>query len=71
MNSQHGEKDWRSLAEQTSKETDSAKLAALVAELCRVLDGEHEKCVQRGRQGPVVSLAIETAPRLHSEPQLF
>ena len=32
--------DWRSIAEQASTEMDSGKLATLVAELCRVLDGD-------------------------------
>ena len=32
--------DWRSIAEQASTEMDSGKLAILVAELCRVLDGD-------------------------------
>ena len=36
-------KDWRSLAEETSKEMNSVKLATLVAELCRALDREHKK----------------------------
>jgi hypothetical protein len=31
------------LAEQASKEMDSAKLTALIAELCRALDNEHEE----------------------------
>jgi hypothetical protein len=69
MNSQRGERDWRSLAEQTSKETDSAKLAVLVAELCRLLDGEHEKCVRR-RQGLVVSLSTDAASGPYREPHL-
>ena len=39
-------KNWLSLAEETNNEIDAAKLALLVAELCRALDAEHEKRVQ-------------------------
>jgi hypothetical protein len=42
----HFAKDWLSLAEETSNEMNAAKLAVLVAELCRALDAEHEKRVQ-------------------------
>ena len=35
--------DWRDLAEQTSKEMDSAKLMALVAKLCQAIDGERQE----------------------------
>jgi hypothetical protein len=60
MNSQPGKRDWRFLAEQTCRETDSAKLAMLVGELCRALDGEHEKSVQRLRQRPAAGLSRTT-----------
>ena len=33
-----GDGDWRSIAEQASKETDPAKLMNLVSQLCRALD---------------------------------
>jgi hypothetical protein len=35
-----GDGDWLSIAEQTSKEMDPAKLMILVGELCRALEGE-------------------------------
>jgi len=34
--------DWRCIAEQASKEMDSAKLMVLIGKLCRALDGEHK-----------------------------
>jgi hypothetical protein len=49
--------DWRLLAEQTSNEMDSARLAILVAEPCRLLDDEHDKKAQRLHGGPVAKLA--------------
>jgi hypothetical protein len=48
-----GEGDWRSIAEQASKETDPAKLMTLVEKLCCALDGERRpevsvgNCIQR------------------------
>jgi hypothetical protein len=39
-------KSWLSLAEEASHETNSAKLAFLVTELCRALDAEHEREVR-------------------------
>jgi hypothetical protein len=38
-----GEGDWRSIAEQASKETDPAKLMTLVEKLCCALDGERRQ----------------------------
>jgi hypothetical protein len=38
-----GDEDWRSIAEQTSKEMDSAKLTILVEKLCRALEGERRE----------------------------
>lgn len=38
-----GEGDWRSIAEQASKETDPAKLTTLVEKLCCALDGERRR----------------------------
>jgi hypothetical protein len=38
-----GEGDWRSIAEQASKETDPAKLMTLVENLCCALDGERRQ----------------------------
>ena len=35
--------NWRELAEQTSKEMDSAKLMVLVAKLCQATDGERQE----------------------------
>jgi hypothetical protein len=35
--------NWRELAEQTSKEMDSAKLMVLVAKLCQAIDGERQE----------------------------
>jgi len=37
------EQDWRWIAEQTSRETDPAKLTTLVAKLCLALDREREQ----------------------------
>ena len=34
------DQDWRCAADQTGKEMDAAKLTALVAQLCRLLDRE-------------------------------
>ena len=41
--------DWRFIAEQVSKEMDSAKLTILVAKLCRALDGERTEKPQSQR----------------------
>ena len=38
-----GDRDWQSIAEQASKELDSAKLSILVEKLCCALDGEHKR----------------------------
>ena len=38
-----GNGDWRSIAEQTNKETDPAKLMILVEKLCCALDGERRQ----------------------------
>ena len=38
-----GNEDWRSLAEETSKEMDPAKLTILVGKLCRALDERKER----------------------------
>ena len=38
-----GDGDWRSIAEQTSKEMDPAKLMILVEKLCCALDGERRE----------------------------
>jgi len=38
-----GNEDWRSLAEETSKEMDPAKLTILVGKLCRALDERNER----------------------------
>ena len=35
--------NWIDIAEQASKEMDSAKLMVLVAKLCNAIDGEHEE----------------------------
>jgi hypothetical protein len=37
------EKQWLSIAEQASKETDAAKLSLLVEQLCAALDDERTK----------------------------
>jgi len=39
------DEDWRSLAEQVTKEMDSAKLPTLIAKLCQALDGERKQKV--------------------------
>lgn len=51
--------DWRSLAEQTSNEMNSAKLATLVAELCRALDSEHIERYRSQRFGRVIPVGSE------------
>jgi hypothetical protein len=33
-----GDRDWRTIAEKASKETDPAKLTVLIAQLCNALD---------------------------------
>jgi hypothetical protein len=38
-----GDGDWQSIAEQTSKETDPAKLMILVEKLCCALEGERRE----------------------------
>jgi hypothetical protein len=38
-----GDRDWRIIAEQASKEMDPEKLTRLVAELCRSLDEKNQK----------------------------
>ena len=38
-----GNGDWRSIAEQTNKETDPAKLMILVEKLCCALEDEHRE----------------------------
>ena len=35
--------EWKRIAEQITKETDPAKLALLVKELCAALDGVHKR----------------------------
>ena len=40
--------DWRSIAEQTSKEMDPAKLMILVERLCCALEGERRQMSQLG-----------------------
>jgi hypothetical protein len=35
--------NWIDIAEQTSKETDSAKLMVLVTKLCQAIDGERQE----------------------------
>jgi hypothetical protein len=42
MGPQARDQQWRAIAEQVSKEMDSAKLTILVDRLCRALD-EHQK----------------------------
>jgi hypothetical protein len=44
------DRDWRRIAEQTSRETDPVKLSTLVAELCLALDREREPRPQFGLQ---------------------
>jgi hypothetical protein len=43
MTQQVGDGDWRSIAEQTSKEMDPARLTILVARLCLALDAKREE----------------------------
>jgi hypothetical protein len=38
-----GNEDWRSIAEETSKEMDPARLTILVGKLCRALDERNER----------------------------
>jgi hypothetical protein len=38
-----GDGDWRSFAEQASKEMDSARLSILIEKLCCALDGERKQ----------------------------
>jgi hypothetical protein len=38
-----GDEDWRSVAEQVTKEMDPAKLTILIAKLCQALDGERKE----------------------------
>jgi hypothetical protein len=42
MAPQSTDQEWRSIAEQVSRETDSAKLTILVDRLCRALDEHHK-----------------------------
>jgi hypothetical protein len=35
--------NWRDIAEKTSKEMDPTKLAVLVADLCRAIEGERQE----------------------------
>jgi hypothetical protein len=60
-----GDGDWRSIAEQTSKETDPAKLMILVEKLCCALDGVRKEKSQLP--------AIPTGPAIPAgdEPRLF
>jgi hypothetical protein len=39
MEQRFGDGDWRYIAEQVTKEIDSAKLTALIAQLCAALNG--------------------------------
>jgi hypothetical protein len=55
-----GDGDWRSIAEQASKEMDSAKLSLLVEKLCCALDSQQKRKPQfaaasRNESGPFVS----------------
>jgi hypothetical protein len=43
MTPHFGDGDWRSIAEQTSKEMDPAKLMTLVEKLCYALDAERRE----------------------------
>ena len=43
MASNVGDPDWRTLAEQASKETDATKLTELVDQLCKALDVESQR----------------------------
>jgi hypothetical protein len=38
-----GNEDWRSIAEEASKEMDPARLTVLVGKLCRALDERNER----------------------------
>jgi hypothetical protein len=42
--------DWRLIPEQVSTETDPEKLTLLVAQLCRVLDGENDMSPKQRQQ---------------------
>ena len=42
MAPQSTDQEWRSIAEQVSKEMDSAKLTILIDRLCRALDEHHK-----------------------------
>lgn len=43
MAPQPGDRDWRSIAHQVSKEMEAAKLMILAGELCCVLEGERRE----------------------------
>jgi hypothetical protein len=43
MAPQLGDRDWRSIAEQVSKEMEPAKLMILVGKLCCALEGERSE----------------------------
>ncbi len=58
MVSRLGDGDWRCIAEQTSKETDPAKLMILVEKLCCALDGE------RGEKSQLAAIPSGNEPRL-------
>ncbi len=47
MAPQSTDQEWRSIAEQVSKEMDSAKLTILVDRLCRALDEHHKSPLVR------------------------
>jgi hypothetical protein len=52
MAPQLGDRDWRSIAEQASKEMEPAKLMILVGKLCCALEGERgEKSVAATSRG--------------------
>ena len=44
--------DWRSIAEQTSKEMDPAKLMVLVGKLCRALEATRKETSQLAATSP-------------------
>jgi len=44
-----GDGDWRSIAEQASKEMDPVKLIVLVRELCRLLEAKRRESSQLQR----------------------
>ena len=50
-----GDADWRSIAEQASKETDPAKLTILVEKLCCALEGERRSEVSGNQPGSFLS----------------